>query len=82
MNPWYWSGHYLSMALARIFFRFRVQNREHRILQGPVIVAMNHESYLDPPLAGVASGREMYFLARKNLLDWPVLGRILPRLNV
>ena len=43
---------------------------------------MNHESYLDPPLAGIASGREMYFLARKTLLDVPVLGWLLPRLNV
>ncbi len=43
---------------------------------------MNHESYLDPPLAGIASGREMYFLTRKTLLDVPVLGWFLPRLNV
>jgi 1-acyl-sn-glycerol-3-phosphate acyltransferase len=43
---------------------------------------MNHESYLDPPLAGIASGREVYFLARKTLLDVPVLGWVLPRLNV
>ena len=43
---------------------------------------MNHQSYLDPPLAGVAAGREMYFLARKTLLEVPVLGWLLPRLNV
>ena len=43
---------------------------------------MNHQSYLDPPLAGVASGREVYFLARKTLLDLPVLRWLLPKLNV
>nr|MBA3763761.1 1-acyl-sn-glycerol-3-phosphate acyltransferase [Chthoniobacterales bacterium] len=43
---------------------------------------MNHQSYLDPPLAGISSGREVYFLARKTLLDGPVLGRLLRKLNV
>jgi len=82
LNLWYWAGHYLAIALARLFFRFRVVHRERRILKGPVIVAMNHQSYLDPPLAGISSGREVYFLARKTLLDVRVLGWILPRLNV
>jgi len=82
MNLWYWTGYYLTAFLGRLFFRFRVVHRERRILKGPLILAMNHESYLDPPLAGIASGREVFFLARKNLLDVPVLGWLLPRLNV
>jgi 1-acyl-sn-glycerol-3-phosphate acyltransferase len=43
---------------------------------------MNHESYLDPPFAGIGSRRAIYFLARKSLLDVPVLGWLLPKLNV
>ena len=35
------------------FFRFRVLHQERLIEEGPVILAMNHESYLDPPLAGI-----------------------------
>lgn len=82
MNPWYWTGYYLAALLARVLFRFRVVHPERRMLTGAVILAMNHESYLDPPLAGISSGREAYFLARKTLLDVPVLGWFLPRLNV
>ena len=82
INFSFWAGYYLAVLLSRLFFRFRVLHRERRILKGPVILAMNHQSYLDPPLAGISSGRETYFLARKTLLDAPVLGRILPRLNV
>jgi 1-acyl-sn-glycerol-3-phosphate acyltransferase len=43
---------------------------------------MNHESYLDPPLVGIACQREIYYLARKTLLDVPLLGSMLPHLNV
>ncbi|MBA3387495.1 MAG: 1-acyl-sn-glycerol-3-phosphate acyltransferase [Chthoniobacterales bacterium] len=82
MNLWYWTGYYLATILARLFFSFRVVHRERQILRGPVILAMNHQSYLDPPLAGISSGREVYFLARKTLLDGPVLGRLLRKLNV
>ncbi len=49
---------------------------------GPVILAANHSSYLDPPLIGIACKRAIYFLARKSLLDGPVLGWLLPKLNV
>ncbi len=43
---------------------------------------MNHQSYLDPPFAGSGCRRAIYFLARKSLLDLPVLGWLLPKLNV
>lgn len=52
------------------------------IQSGPAILAMNHQSYLDPPLAGTASNRAIYFLARRTLLEVPLLGWLLPKLNV
>ena len=72
----------LAEFLARTCFDFRVVHRERIIEEGGAILAMNHESYLDPPLAGIACRREIHYLARKTLLDWPVLGPILPKLNV
>ncbi len=82
MNPWYFTIYHLTRFVARVFFRFRVLHKERFIQEGPVILAMNHESYLDPPFAGIASRRAIYFLARKSLLDVPVLGWILPKINV
>ena len=52
------------------------------IQSGPVILAMNHQSYLDPPLAGNATDRPIYYLARRTLLDIPILRWLLPKLNV
>ena len=82
MNPWYFAIYHLTRLVAQVFFRFRVVHPERVIQEGPVILAMNHESYLDPPFAGIGCRRAIYFLARKSLLEVPVLGWLLPKLNV
>src|SRR6188472_4220193 len=81
MNFYYWIGYHLSRFVG-LFFHFRVIHRERMLQSGPVILAMNHQSYLDPPLAGTTCDRAIYFLARRTLLDVPVLGWLLPKLNV
>ena len=82
MNFYYWLGYHLSRLVGRLFFRLRVIHPERMLQDGPVILAMNHQSYLDPPLAGTTCDRAIYFLARRTLLDVPLLGRLLPKLNV
>jgi 1-acyl-sn-glycerol-3-phosphate acyltransferase len=82
VNPYYWIGYHGSRLLARIFFQFRILHRERMIQSGPVILAMNHQSYFDPPLAGNAADRPIYYLARRSLLQVPVLRWLLPKLNV
>jgi 1-acyl-sn-glycerol-3-phosphate acyltransferase len=82
MNFYYWVGYHLSRLIGQWFFRFRVVHRERMIQTGPVILAMNHQSYLDPPLAGTTCDRAIYFLARRTLLNVPLLGWLLPKLNV
>lgn len=82
MTFWYLLGYSLSKAAARMFFRYRVFGAENIVEDGPVIFAPNHASFLDPPLAGIASRRGIHYLARKTLLDWPLIGPILPELNV
>jgi 1-acyl-sn-glycerol-3-phosphate acyltransferase len=82
MNFYYWLGYTSSRWLAKLLFRFRIVHRERMLETGPVILAMNHQSYLDPSLAGNAADRPIYFLAKRSLLDVPVLGWLLPKLNV
>jgi 1-acyl-sn-glycerol-3-phosphate acyltransferase len=82
LNPYYWICYHLIKLGGLIFFRLRVVHRERMINHGPVILAANHQSYLDPPLAGSVSDRAIYFLARRTLLDGPIFGWLLPKLNV
>jgi 1-acyl-sn-glycerol-3-phosphate acyltransferase len=82
MGATYQFHYYLAKVLAKTLFAFKVVHRERIIEEGGVILAMNHQSYLDPPLAGIACRREIHFLARKTLLSWPILGPIFPKLRV
>src|SRR5256885_4417326 len=82
MNFYYWLGYNLSRFLAQLFFGFRIIHRVCVIQPGLVILAINHQSFFDPPLAGNACDRAIFFLAKKSLMNVPVLGWLLPKLNV
>ena len=82
MTFWYLLGYSLSKAIAKTFFSYRVIGAENMIEEGPCIIAANHCSYLDPPLVGVACKRAIHYLAKRSLLDCPILGPIFPQLNV
>jgi len=55
-------------------WRFRVYGRENVPLDGPLIVACNHASYLDPVALGVACPRPLSYMAKAELFRIPVLG--------
>ncbi len=78
----YWFFANLTRLLARIFFGYRILHRERLPETGGLILAANHQSYFDPPLVGICSHRAVHYLARKNLLEMPLLGPLLPDMNV
>ena len=63
----YWFGWTIFGAAFRSLFGLRLIGAEHLITEGPVLVAANHQSYLDPPLVSTLYQDEMYYLARKTL---------------
>ena len=48
---------------------------------GPLILAPNHRSYLDPPITGCGLHRELSFFAKSELFRIPLLGPIIRGLN-
>ncbi len=85
MNPTYWFFIQLARLIARACFSLEVVGRENLPPEGSggYLLAMNHQSYLDPPIVALAAQpHPIHFLARKTLLEWPVMGKIFPRLNV
>jgi 1-acyl-sn-glycerol-3-phosphate acyltransferase len=51
-------------------------------LEGGAVVAANHFSGIDHPLIGAFSPRTLYFLAKSELMDIPILGQALRSLGV
>ena len=82
MNLYYQVGYHLFKFLGSVLFQFRIQHPVRMIEEGPAILAMNHQSFLDPPLAGIVSQRPMHIMARRTLFQWPVLGPLMPKVNV
>jgi 1-acyl-sn-glycerol-3-phosphate acyltransferase len=50
-----------------IYFRMSRIGREHIPRSGPVIVAANHRSFLDPFVIGTMARRPLYYVAKKEL---------------
>ena len=82
MNPYYLVGWICFRALYRFYFGWRVYNAERVPLQGPVILAANHASFLDPPLVGSGVRRGINYLARESLFRFPVVGWVLKQWQV
>jgi len=82
MNFWYQTGYNLFKFFGSLLFSYKVVHQERMIEKGPAILVMNHQSFLDPPLAGMACERELHILARRSLIDWPILGKLMLKVNV
>ena len=68
-------------AVYATYFRWRVFNPERVPRTGPVILAANHASFIDPPLVGSGLTRDINYLARESLFRFPVVGAILRSWN-
>jgi len=75
----------LAHALLRIAFhvlcRWEVSGRENVPPEGGVIIAPNHESFLDPTLIGTSLPRPVHFLARRDLFSPRPWGWVLRRVR-
>jgi 1-acyl-sn-glycerol-3-phosphate acyltransferase len=85
MNPGMNLAYYIGWTLFRLmyatYFRWRYFHPELVPLTGPVILASNHASFLDPPLVGSPLHRGINYLARDTLFRYPGIGWLLRQWN-
>ncbi len=77
----YYLGKYLSRFLFRFIYRCNVSGVENIPEGTGFIIAPNHLSFFDPPMAGCFMKQDLYFMAKEELFSVPVLGAIIKRTN-
>jgi 1-acyl-sn-glycerol-3-phosphate acyltransferase len=63
----YWLARAVLQPVFHLYFRLSRIGREHIPAEGPVILASNHRSFLDPFVIAVMARRPIYFVAKKEL---------------
>lgn len=76
--PWFYHfGNWvLRNVLFKAFLRVDVSGHDNVPPAGPLIVVVNHISFLDPPLAGAYFPRDLRMMAKMELFETPIVGRI------
>jgi len=77
MNWSYRLGWFFFRAVYATYFRYRVIDSHHVPTDGPVILAANHASFIDPPLIGSGIHRMVNYLARDTLFKVPIVSAML-----
>lgn len=74
MSLWYEFWKRLIYYISRAAFRLKIEGREHEPAAGPLIVAGNHASVIDPPILGSCLRRQSAYMAKEELFAVPILG--------
>ena len=68
VNPFvYWIVRAIFQPFFHLYFRMSRIGREHIPEEGPVIIASNHRSFLDPFVIGTMARRPMYYVAKQEM---------------
>ncbi|MCD5397626.1 1-acyl-sn-glycerol-3-phosphate acyltransferase [candidate division NPL-UPA2 bacterium] len=75
----------IARAICRILFKLlfhaHAKGEENIPQWGPVLIAPNHVSFLDPAAVGTATRRQLHYMARDDLFAIPLLGWLIKNLN-
>jgi len=77
---WFHIVRLFSLTFFKFFHSFRTSGADN-LPPGPLILAPNHASYLDPPATGCGLFRVTYYLARHTLFKPPIASWLLPSIG-
>jgi len=70
VNPFvYWFFRALFVPFFLVYFRMERIGREHLPRTGPLLLASNHRSFLDPFVIGTLLRRPVYYMAKRELFE-------------
>jgi 1-acyl-sn-glycerol-3-phosphate acyltransferase len=70
VNPvLYWALRAILLPFFLVYFRMQRIGREHLPRSGPLLLASNHRSFLDPFLIGMLLRRPVYYFAKRELFE-------------
>jgi glycerol-3-phosphate dehydrogenase (NAD(P)+) len=70
VNPFlYWPIRVVLQLAFHIYFRLQRTGREHLPRSGPLLLAANHRSFLDPFVIGTLVRRPVYYMAKRELFE-------------
>jgi 1-acyl-sn-glycerol-3-phosphate acyltransferase len=75
---------HVCLGVLKVFFGLRIRDRQNDppLGTGAYLVVVNHQSHLDPILAGMAvRRRHLHFIARSGLFSNPLFGWLIRSLN-
>jgi cytidylate kinase len=76
-DRFYWSVRTVLYGLLRGLFRLEVTGGENVPRAGPAILAANHRSLIDIPVAAMATRRKVWFMAKEELFQSKISASIL-----
>jgi glycerol-3-phosphate dehydrogenase (NAD(P)+) len=70
VNPFiYWTLRAILVPAFLVYFRMLRIGREHLPRSGPLLLASNHRSFLDPFVIGMLVRRPVYYMAKRELFE-------------
>jgi len=77
----YWLARAVLQPFFLVYFRLQRIGREHIPATGPLIIASNHRSFMDPFVIGMMVRRPTYFVAKTELFRNPFTAWLLSSLG-
>lgn len=77
----FWFTYWMATLYLKLFRGLKIYGRENIPKKGPVIVAGNHVSMIDPVVLATAINRITRFMAKKELFKFPPFGWYLKKIG-
>lgn len=72
----------ILLVFVKTIMRVHVNGLENLPADDGYILCANHKSNWDPVFLGIAVPKKIHFMAKKEVLSWPIIGKLVKKLGV